>query len=206
MKRILIRGALVLVPLAVLGALAFQRVGAFLVVQDPLEKSDAIVVLGGSMYERPLEALDLYNAGWAPRIYLIREIADWGEAELIKRGVPYTTTVNLQIDTLARMGLPRDVIGVLQPSASTAQESWRVRQLVTEQRLASVIIVTSQQHTRRTRLVMNRRLRDFGTRVIVRASKYDRSDVVHWWRDRGTLRFTLFETQRLFGYWLGIAD
>ena len=206
MKRILIRGALILAPLAVLGAVVAPRAGTFLVVQDPLEKADAIIVLGGSMYERPLEAVDLYNAGWASRIYLIREMADWGEVELIKRGVPYTTIVGLQIDTLVKVGMPRDVIGVLEPSVSTAHESWRVRQLVTEQQLARIIIVTSQQHTRRTRLVMNRRLRDLGTRVIVRASKYDRSDVVHWWRDRATLRFTLFEMQRLFGYWIGAAD
>ena len=69
-----------------------------------------------------------------------------------------------------------------------------------------VIIVTSKQHTRRARLVMSRRLAGTGVKVIMRASRYDRTDVEHWWRNRSTLRFTLFESQRLFGYWIGVAD
>jgi hypothetical protein len=40
----------------------------------------------------------------------------------------------------------------------------------------------------------------------VRASRYDRTDTEGWWHNRSTLRFTLFETQRLFGYWIGVAD
>jgi hypothetical protein len=40
----------------------------------------------------------------------------------------------------------------------------------------------------------------------VRPSRYDRSNVERWWSERATLRFTLFETQRLLGYWLGLAD
>ena len=66
-----------------------------------------------------------------------------------------------------------------------------------------MIVVTSKQHTRRARLVMSRRLNPAGVLVIVRATRYDRSDVDRWWTNRSTVRFTLFETQRLLGYWLG---
>ena len=78
--------------------------------------------------------------------------------------------------------------------------------LVSREKLRSVIIVTSKQHTRRARLVMGRRLEPLGAAVIIRASRYDRSDVDRWWANRSTLRFTLFETQRLIGYWIGVAD
>jgi hypothetical protein len=54
--------------------------------------------------------------------------------------------------------------------------------------------------------VLRRRLDPIGVTVIVRASRFDRSDVDRWWANRSTLRFTLFETQRLIGYWAGIAD
>ena len=54
--------------------------------------------------------------------------------------------------------------------------------------------------------MINRRMRDIGVKVIVRPSRYDRSNVDRWWTERSTLRFTLFETQRLFGYWIGLAD
>jgi uncharacterized SAM-binding protein YcdF (DUF218 family) len=102
--------------------------------------------------------------------------------------------------------VPGDRIGVLDAAGSTAEEALHVRRLATEQKFKTVIVVTSKQHTRRARLVMNRRLSGAGVRVIVRSSRYDRSNVDRWWSERATLRFTLFETQRLFGYWIGVAD
>lgn len=183
-----------------------SRLGAWLVLEDPLQHADAIIVLGGTMYERPLEAVDLYNAGYAPRVYLLREMPDWGEEEMTRRGVSYVRAVDTQVEALVRLGVPRDAIGILDSANSTADEADHARTLVEQQHLKRVIIVTSKQHTRRARLVMNRRLRGAGVEVIVRASRYDRSNVDQWWRQRSTLRFTLFETQRLFSYWIGLAD
>ncbi len=206
MKRLLVRGALLLAPFILLTAVALPRLGAWLVVEDPLQKADAIVVLGGTMYERPLEAVELYKEGWAPRVVLIREIGDWGEALLIERKIPYTTAVELPIDVMERLGVPRAAIGVLQPADSTAEESRHVLALATREKYSRVIIITSKQHTRRSRLAMNRRLAPAGVAVTVRATRFDRADVQRWWANRSTLRFTLFETQRLFGYWIGLAD
>ena len=206
LKRILFRGALLSAPFLLISALAFPRLGAWLVVEDPLEKADAIVVLGGTMYERPMEAVELYKEGWAPRIYLFRQIADWGEALLVERNFQYTREVDLQIEVMGRLGVPREVIGILDQANSTAEEADDVLALVTREKFSRVIVVTSKQHTRRARLVMNRKVNPAGVTVIVRASRFDRSDVDRWWTNRSTLRFTLFETQRLLGYWLGVID
>jgi uncharacterized SAM-binding protein YcdF (DUF218 family) len=206
LKRFLIRGAIVLAPVLLVSAITFPRVGSWLVVQDPLVNSDAIIVLGGTMYERPLEAVDLHKEGWAPRIYLFRQIADWGEEVLIERQVPYTREVDLQVDVMQRLGVDRSSIGVLEEANSTADEADDVFALVSREKYRRVIVVTSKQHTRRARLVMRRRLDAIGVEVIVRSSRYDRTDVDRWWENRSTLRFTLFETQRLFGYWIGVAD
>lgn len=206
MKRFLKRGALVSAPLLLISVLVLPRLGAWLVVEDPLDKAAAIIVLGGTMYERPLEAVELFKEGWAPRIYLFREIADWGEALLVERNFPITREVDLQIDVMGRLGVPREAIGILDQANSTAHEADAVHALVTREKLSRVIVVTSKQHTRRARLVMNRRMNPAGASVIVRASRFDRSDVDRWWANRSTLRFTLFETQRLFGYWIGVAD
>jgi uncharacterized SAM-binding protein YcdF (DUF218 family) len=206
LKRILIRGALLSAPFFLISALAFPRLGAWLVVADPLQKADAIVVLGGTMYERPMEAVELYKEGWAPRIYLVRQIADWGEALLVERNFQYTREVDLQIEVMGRLGVPREVIGILAQANSTAEEADQVLALVTREKFSRVIVVTSKQHTRRARLVMNRKVNPAGVAVIVRASRFDRSDVDRWWTNRSTLRFTLFEIQRLLGYWLGVID
>ena len=206
MRRYLIRGAVVLALILLLSALALPRLGSWLVVRDPLAKSDAIIVLGGTMYERQLEAVDLYAEGWAPRIYLFRELADWGELALIERGVSYTPVVEVQIEAMLGLGVPRDAILLLNRAGSTAEEADFVRELVTAEKMSRVIVVSSMQHTRRARLVMRRKLAGTGAGVIVRPSRYDRSNVEQWWSQRATLRFTLFETQRLLGYWIGIAD
>jgi uncharacterized SAM-binding protein YcdF (DUF218 family) len=204
--RFLRRGALIAAPLLLIAAFAFPRAGAWLVVADPLEKADAIVVLGGTMYERQLEAVDLLAEQWAPRIYLFRELADWGEAELIARGIPYLRAVDLQVDAMLKLGVAKDAIHVLDQANSTAAESTYVHALASREKFTRLIIVTSKQHTRRARMVMRRRLDPIGVKVIMRPSRYDRADVDRWWANRGTLRFTLFETQRLFGYWIGVAD
>jgi uncharacterized SAM-binding protein YcdF (DUF218 family) len=206
LKRFLRRGALIAAPLLLVAALTLPRAGAFLVVADPLEKADAIVVLGGTMYERQLEAIELLRENWAPRIYLFREIVDWGELELINRGIPYLRPVDVSIDAMLKLGVPKDAIHVLDQAGSTAEEAAHVHALVTREKLSRVIIVTSKQHTRRARLVMRRKLEPIGVQAIVRPSRYDGADVDRWWTNRSTARFTIFETQRLLAYWIGIAD
>jgi len=206
LKRILLRLAAVAALVLVLAAVAAPRLGAWLVVEDPLQKADALFVLGGTMFERPLEAVDLYHEGWAPRMLLMRQIADDGERELRRRGIQYQREIDLQVDVLTKLGVPRSAIEILGEQDSTKDEADALRDIVLARKWARVIVVTSKQHTRRARLVMNRRVAPTGGQVILRASRYDLTDTDTWWRQRGTLRFTLFETQRLIAYWLGIAD
>jgi len=206
LKRLLLRLAALAALFLVLAALAAPRLGAWIVLVDPLQKSDAIFVLGGTIFERPLEAVDLYHEGWAPRLLLMRQIADEGENELRRRGVPFQREVDVQVDVLTRLGVPRSAIEILDEQNSTKDEADALRAVVVTSRWQRVIVVTSKQHTRRVRLVMNRRLAETGAQAIVRASRYDRADVDGWWRNRSTLRFTLFETQRLIAYWLRVAD
>jgi len=206
LRRHLPRLAALAAIVLILVAVAAPRLGAWLVVEDPLQKADAIFVLGGTMFERPLEAVDLYHAGWAPRILLFRQMPDAGEEPLIERGVTFLREIDIQVDVLVKLGVPRSGIEIRPPQNSTRDEADDLLAAVVANRWTRVIVVTSKQHTRRARLVMNRRLAGTGAHVMLRASRYDRSDVDGWWRNRSTLRFTLFETQRLIAYWLGIAD
>ena len=185
---------------------AFSRLGSFLVVEDPLVKADAIFVLGGTRFERPLEAVDLYKEGWAPRIFLFRQVKDWGEVELLQRGFDFPLESDVQADALRRMGVPAEALAVLGEKDNTKEEAQEIHDQVTQHQWKSVIVVTSKQHTRRARLVLSRRLRDTGALVTMRSSRYDRTNTAQWWRDRPTLRFTLFESQRLLGYWIGLGD
>ena len=206
MKRRLVRVALILTPVLLLTLFGLSRLGSFLVVEDPLQKADAIFVLGGTRFERPLEAVDLYNEGWAPKIFLFRQVMDAGEGELIKRGFPFPLESDVQYEALRRMGVPADALEVLGEKDNTKVEAQEIHDQAVQHRWSRIIVVTSKQHTRRARLVVSRKLNGTNVQLIMRASRYDTTDPVVWWDDRPTLRFTLFESQRLLGYWLGIAD
>ncbi|MEO8681020.1 MAG: YdcF family protein [Vicinamibacterales bacterium] len=207
MKRFLVRAtALAALLLLLLAALAFPRLGRWLVVEDPLAKADALYVLSGTRYERQLEAVDLYKAGWAPRVLLSTGSYDWGEVELRERGFKVPSEAEIEIEVMDRLGVPRAVIESLEEQDSTKDEADSLFRIATARHWSRVIVVTSRQHTRRARMEMNRKVSGTGVTIIMRASRYDRSNVDQWWQSRGTIRFTLFETQRLIAYWLGIAD
>lgn len=206
LKRFLQRLAAIAALPLIVAAVAAPRLGSWLVAEDPLQKADALFVLGGTRFERPLEALDLFKEGWAPRIVLMRQVSDWGEVTLQERGLPYIREIDVQVDLLTRLGVPADAIEVLGEQDSTKDEAITLRAVAVKNQWSRVIVITSKQHTRRAGLVIRRRLAGTGIEPIMRASRYDRSDVDAWWRQRGTLRFTLFETQRLIAYWLRLAD
>ena len=206
MKRFLRRSAIVLAPVLLIGIFALRGLGSWLVVQDPLAKADAIFVLGGTRFERPLEAVELYKAGWAPRIALMRQVSDYGEVHLMQQGIPYPREVDAQVEVMVRLGVPQSAITIFNEANSTAEEADTLYEAATANHWSSVIIVTSKQHTRRARLVMTRRTAPIGLTVVTRYSRYDQADTDRWWTNRSVLRFTLFETQRLIAYWLRIAD
>ncbi len=206
MKRVLVKSALILAPIFFIAGFLLYHAGGWLVVEDPLEKSDAIFVLGGTRMERPLEAFDLYQEGWAPRVMLFRVVSDYGEAELVKRGFQFPLESDVQKDALRRLGMPEEAVMVLDEKDNTRDEALEVRTASLANGWKTIIVVTSKQHTRRARLVISRRLAGTGIKLIVRPSRYDLSDAEHWWRNRATVRFTIFETQRLLGYWIGVGD
>ena len=49
---------------------AFSRLGSWVVVADPLVKADAIVVFGGQLPFRAMEAAAIYHEGWAPEVWV----------------------------------------------------------------------------------------------------------------------------------------
>jgi uncharacterized SAM-binding protein YcdF (DUF218 family) len=174
--------------------------------EDPLEPADAIFVLGGAWLTRVAEGGDLYREGRAPIVALSRELPDPGEEALRARGLPVDGVTDAQIQALTAMGVPRQAIQVLEPQVATASEATALRELAVARGWHTVIVVTSKLHTTRARLVFRRRMTGTNVQIIMRASRYDTSNVDQWWRERADLRFVLFEVQKLAVYWIGLAD
>lgn len=203
LRRVLVIAALTFVGA---GAVACFEIGPFLYDEDALRKADAICVLAGTRMERPLEAADLYAAGWAPRIVLTQDLPDPGIIALEQRGLEFPTNAEIARDALVRLGVPTDAI-VIPPELhdSTADESATLRRLARDNGWRRMIVVTSKYHTRRTGFALRRRLKGMPIEVVVRGSRYDPADPPHWWRTRAGVRWVTSEAQKLLVYALGVG-
>jgi uncharacterized SAM-binding protein YcdF (DUF218 family) len=184
----------------------WTSLGRLLYHEDPIENADAIFVLAGSWLERVAEAGDLYREGRAPLVVLSRELPDSAENVLRGRGIDVPSVTDMQVNTLLALGVPRDAIVIIEPQVATASEAATLRQLASARGWHRVIVVTSKFHTARSRLVFKRRLNDIGVTLVMRASRYDQSNLDRWWTNRVSLRFVLFEAEKFVAYWLGLAD
>jgi uncharacterized SAM-binding protein YcdF (DUF218 family) len=180
--------------------------GRYLVIQDPLEQSDTIVVLAGARAERWLEAVDLYREGWAPRILLSGGRVEPAEVRLRQSGIRFPAEAELVRDAMVQMQVPAEAITIMPDAVdNTAQEAAAARSIAAANRWTRLIVVTSKYHTRRTRFAFRRELRGTGLRALVRWTRYDVSVPERWWRHRADARFVIMETQRLLLYRLGLG-
>jgi uncharacterized SAM-binding protein YcdF (DUF218 family) len=207
--RTLARRTILLLLLLAAGAAGWLAVygGRYLHQEDPLQKADAIFVLGGARVERWLEAYDLYRAGYAPLIMLSPERPESAETLLRSRGVRFPSTAELQHNALLQLGVPASAI--LLPGGSvdnTAQEASLLRATAQARNWKRLIVVTSKLHTRRAGFSVRRALKGTGTEVVMRASRYDPAQPAAWWRSRGDVRFYGSEWVKLMLYRLGLEE
>ena len=99
-----------LIMLACIGSLAYwgvHRIAYWLVVEDSLAQAQAIVVLGGDLPFRAMEADALYEQGWAPEVWLTQARAPAEEAALARLGIEVAGSESLKRRVLERLGEPR---------------------------------------------------------------------------------------------------
>jgi uncharacterized SAM-binding protein YcdF (DUF218 family) len=145
------------------------------IVEDPLGKADALVVLSDDNFyaDRATRAAELLREGKAPlivasgrRLRPNASIAELMEHDLIERGVPKEKI----------MRQPQD-------ADSTKEEAEAVLKLAKEKRWRSVIVVTSNYHTRRARYIF-RRVFPQGIEVHIASARDGDFDPQHWWEKR----------------------
>jgi hypothetical protein len=180
----------------------FLGVGRWLVVEDPLEKAQAIVVLSGRIPIRAKEAARLYNAGYAPQIWLTR--TNEPAASLQEMHIAYIGEDFFNSRVLMHEGVPLNAIHVLEPPIdNTADEIRAVANEVSREQSGAVIIVTTKAHTRRVRTLW-KELSGGRGRAIVRAAPTDPFAPDHWWRVTGDSLDVVREVLGLLNAWAGL--
>jgi uncharacterized SAM-binding protein YcdF (DUF218 family) len=185
-----------------LGVIVFLGVGRWLVVQDPLEKAQAILVLSGGMPFRAEEAARLYREGYAPKVWLTHS-AEPG-ATLSAMGLSYISEDAYDVRVLTHEGVPPNAIRLLQPDIlNTADEISIASEALAQEKGSAVIIVTSKVHTRRARILWRRLAARRGT-AIVRATSDDPFEPGRWWRTTADALDVVREVLGILNAWAGM--
>lgn len=197
---------LILSALAIAFLIFLPFAGRFFVRQDPLEKSDLILVLAGARIERWLEAVDLYNEGWAPRLVISPGPVEPIEAQLRARGVRYPREGELVRDAVLALGVPPDNVTILPDGVDNTADEAAALQHAFPSGLHRIIVVTSPYHTRRAGFAFRRAFRGSDVQVVVRGSRYSRAEPARWWRHREDVRFLMSEMPKFAAYLAGLAQ
>jgi len=148
---------------------------------DPLEPAGAIVVFGGGVPFRPMEAAKIYSQGLAASVWLTQAVLDENDLELTRLGISRKEEYIYSKEVLERLGVPAAAIQVLpHPVRNTAEEVQCIAQTAAASHLRKVILVTSKYHTRRVKILWHR-LTSGKIRAIVRYDS-DPFEPQHWWR------------------------
>lgn len=171
-------------------------VGALLVAADPVQPADVIVIATDADGAGVLEAADLVQAGLAVRVALFEDPPDAIDQEFVRRGVPYFNEAAVSTQQLRALGvtaveeIPRGVTG-------TEDEGRKLPDWCRQKGYKSVIFISTRDHSRRTRRVLERATRGEELRVIVVPSRYSDFDPNDWWRSRTGVRTEIVESEKL---------
>jgi hypothetical protein len=181
----------ILIVFLLIALLFLSTSGGFLVVND-LQPADVIVVLAGETNRRPSRAMQLLSQNYAPKVLLDVPV---GEVEYDRKLIdiakeyiqhaPQSQSITIcPIIGLSTKAEAKDVVHCLSPSTH------------------SVLVVTSEFHTRRARSVFQH---EFPKYQIFVTPAYDPTQFgTRWWQHRQSAKTNLDEWLKLV--WWELVD
>jgi uncharacterized SAM-binding protein YcdF (DUF218 family) len=184
---------LVLVVLYLARHPIFRVVGEGWVVEDTLERSDAILVLSDDNFyaDRATRAAQIYRQGLAPVV-----VASG------RRLRPYAGIAELIEHDLIERGVPKDkILRVSHDADNTREEATTLAQTAKQKKWRTVIVVTSNFHTRRARYIFTHVFpRD--VRVRISGAPDGDFDPERWWEKRISVKELMREmAAMLVAFW-----
>jgi uncharacterized SAM-binding protein YcdF (DUF218 family) len=194
----ILRGAGVLaLSILVLGLILYQpllaAIGSYLVHAQPPTKADIAVVLSGDgRGNRILKAAELVKQGYVPRALISGPDGAYGLSEC-----------DLAIPFAVKAGYPESYFQHFENTArSTELEAEQVVAELRRQGAHSVLVVTSDYHTRRSGRMYRNAAPEMEFTVI--AAPDGNFTVDAWWRNREGRKTTLYEWMKTVASWFGI--
>jgi uncharacterized SAM-binding protein YcdF (DUF218 family) len=153
--------------------------GRELIVEDTLEKSDAIIILSDDNFyaDRATRAAELYRQGLAPTV-----------AASGIRLRPYAGIAELMTHDLIERGVPKEhIVPFPQDADNTREEADALKIMVLQKGWKSVILVTSNYHTRRARLIF-RKVFPSDIKVDMASARDGDFDPANWYEHRRAVK------------------
>jgi uncharacterized SAM-binding protein YcdF (DUF218 family) len=186
-----------------LAPLALARVGKWLMVDDPLQSARAIVVFGGGLPFRAMEAARVYQQGLAREVWLTQEVIYPEDLALARLGIAPPAEYEYNRRVLERLGVPREAIRLLDGrNANTAEEVRTIARELKARAGDRVILITSKYHARRVKVIWHA---FFGNHpeAIVRYTPDDPFEPDRWWHNTQDALAVSREVFGLINAWVG---
>jgi hypothetical protein len=174
----------------------FRAVGWMLVVSDPLQPVDIIVLSVDAGGAGLLEAADLVHSGIAGRVGIFADPEGPADREFIRRGIVFEATSEKLARQLKALGvvstelLPGTVSG-------TEAEGVVLFDWCDRKGFRSVLVVSTADHSRRLRRVLRRSMAGHQVVVAVRSARFSAFEADRWWETRSGVRTEIVELQKL---------
>jgi uncharacterized SAM-binding protein YcdF (DUF218 family) len=167
------------------------------IVDEPITKADAVVVLGGGLQYRAFEAIKLYEAGKCRKILVVKaKLQPSDEA-----GVTEPEYVKVK-RLLEKKGVPSDaIIEIGNACSSTWDDIVAARQWAASSSAIKLLIPTDLFHTRRVRWICRKTFGNSTVNASVMAINPPWYDRTNWWRNEEGLIAFQNEVMK-FGFYL----
>jgi uncharacterized SAM-binding protein YcdF (DUF218 family) len=184
MRKIIDKSILFIIVLIMLiiGYKVFVNLGENLVLNENPKQSDVIVVLSGEV-GRLQEGVNLFHDRYGDYVLLSNST------------VQYTST-----SEAIALGIPENRIIEEDKATSTYTNAVYAKQLIQQNNYHSAIIVSSDFHMKRTKLIFERVFNDTEIKLTYVSSNTPWFSKDQWWKDKFSRRIVINEWIRIVGY------
>jgi uncharacterized SAM-binding protein YcdF (DUF218 family) len=201
--RILLLSGLLLLILFFIGCC--RSAGVWLVKEENVCKSDAIVILMGSICDRVLQTADMFFTNKADSIFIVQESMD--AYKILKdKGIHIIRSSEQVQNAIIAMGVPSKRIKILAGDAtSTQMEAQIIRGYIAHNpNVDTLLLVTSSEHLLRASLIFNAAFKETNHPVIIISisNKYTNFNAQKWWKEKEGVQKVITEYVKIVNFML----
>ncbi len=163
-------------------------------IEKGCQAADVIVaVSGGDTTARTVEAIKLYQAGWAPKLVFSGAAHDKNSPSnaAVMRGIALAS------------GVPDEAISIDEYGRTTKQNAEETADLLESEGITSMILVTSSYHQRRTNLEFQKRFE--AVEIRNHPVSQDNQWSLWWWMTPVGWYLALGEIARIILFYIGVT-